>query len=171
VDNLSYAARKAERLGIRNIHFLRIDYFAPPFRHSLDRVVCCDTLVRGERHEATLLRAIRGALKPEGRAVVDFHYWWHNPLRRLGLLPQNFGSNRSYGRREAEALLSSAGVRKFEYFPFHQEFSPSWRGGRVVRRVIPPTRLVYRIGGEAGASSPEQGAEIAKHEEFHVAEL
>jgi SAM-dependent methyltransferase len=149
VENLSYAAKKAARFGIRNIFFLRIDYFSPPFRHSLDRVICCDTLIRGERHEGMLLKAIRRALKPEGSAVVDFHNWWHNPLRRLGLLPQNFGENRSYRRREAEALLRAAGACEFEYFPFHQEYSPSSRGGPTISRVIPATRLVYRFRGDA----------------------
>ncbi len=28
-----------------------------------------------------LLKSIAGCLKPTGRAVIDFHNWWHNPLR------------------------------------------------------------------------------------------
>jgi SAM-dependent methyltransferase len=171
VENLSYAARKAARLGIRNIFFLRIDYFSPPFRHSLDRVICCDTLIRGERHEEALLKVIRRALKPEGSAVVDFHNWWHNPLRRLGLLPQNFGGNRSYRRRQAEKLLRAACASEFEYFPFHQEYSPGWRGGPAVSRLIPPTRLVYRFHGDASGKNWAKSLVTSRREDCHVAEL
>jgi SAM-dependent methyltransferase len=171
VENLSYAARKAAQLGIRNVAFLRVDYFSPPFRRSLDRIVCCDTLIRGERHEEMLLGTIRASLKPGGRAVVDFHNWWHNPLRRVGLLPQNFGTNRSYARREAEKLLRAAGASDFEYFPFHQEFLAGARSGAIVASVIPPTRLVYRFGGEVRGANADQHPVNSSHEEFHVAQL
>lgn len=171
VENLGYAVRKAAQLGIRNIFFLRIDYFSPPFRHSLDRIICCDTLIRGEKHEGVLLKAIRRSLKPEGNAVVDFHHWWHNPLRRLGLLSQNFGGNRSYRRREAEKLLQAAGATEFEYFPFHQEYSPGWRGEPAISRLIPPTRLVYRFRGDASGKNGPKSFVTSRREDCHVAEL
>src|SRR5215470_17808442 len=58
VDNLSYAWCKARKLGIENIVFVRADYFALPFRHSLDRILCFDTLIRGGAHELMLLAGI-----------------------------------------------------------------------------------------------------------------
>ena len=81
--------------------FLRVDYLKLPFSQALDYVICLDTLIRGRDHERGLLASIRDALKPGGHAVLDFHNWWHNPLRRLGLLPQNFGGNTSYNYRES----------------------------------------------------------------------
>jgi SAM-dependent methyltransferase len=145
VDNLNYAVRKARNLGIENIFFLRMDYFSPPFYKSLDRVVCLDTLIRGERHEIALLSAIERSLRPEGRAVVDFHNWWHNPLRRIGLLPENFAGNRSYRRKDAERLLRTAGLSRFGRFPVHQEFEHAGRR-RLLSYALPSTRLVYRFG-------------------------
>lgn len=171
VANLSYAARRAKRLGARNIFFLRIDYFSPPFTHSLDRVACFDTLIRGEQHEIALLETIHSSLKPHGHAVVDFHNWWHNPLRRLGLLPQNFGENRSYSRKEAESLLQQAGISEFEFFPFHQEFNPGGRGERVLSHLVAPTRLLYRFHGKP-VEKPVLGAHRdVPMEELHVAQL
>lgn len=147
VDSLNYTAAKARALGAENMLFLRTDYFRLPFQGSVDRIVCCDTLFGGERHENLLLSSIRKSLRPDGLAVVDFHNWWHNPLRRMGLLPQNFGENRSYSRHETVRLLEGAGIRAFEYFPYHQELDGPGMTAAVLSHVIPPTRLTYRIAG------------------------
>jgi SAM-dependent methyltransferase len=137
---LTYTARKARKLGIENILFFRIDYFQPPFAHTLDYAMCFDTLIRGPEHEHSLLTAIRRSLKPGGHAVIDFHNWWHNPLRRLGLLSQNFGSNRSYSRQEAINLLKRAEFDVHHYTPYRQEDLPGW-----LLPFIPPTRLLFQV--------------------------
>lgn len=142
-DSLFYAAQRVERGGINNIVFLRIDYLQPPFAGRLDCVICMDSLERGEGHERMLLGSIRRSLRPGGLGIVDFHNWWHNPLRRLGMLPQNFGFNHSYSRRAAEALLHSCGIKDFQYFPFCQEFEPSRMLGRIAPTILPSTRHVF----------------------------
>jgi SAM-dependent methyltransferase len=149
VDSLLYAMRKAAHLKLENVIFLRMDYFSPPFQNSLDQIICLDTLIRGKPHEAALLRAIHQSLTPEGFAIVDFHNWWHNPLRRLGLLRQNFGENESYDRQAAENLLHEARIANFEYFSFFQEFDQDKRASGFLSRIIPPTRLIYRFSGLA----------------------
>ncbi len=149
VASLAYAIRKAARLRIDNIVFLRLDYFRMPFAQSLERILCFDTLIRGESHEELLLRQIRGALTPAGSAIVDFHNWWHNPARRMGLLPQNFANNRSYSRAEAESLLHRCGIERSAFRPFYQEFdlTSSWR--RALSRLIPPARLIFEFPGSS----------------------
>lgn len=147
VDSLSYCVRKARRLGLENLFFLRIDYFSPPFCPSLDRVICFDTLIRGPAHERRLLAGIRKSLAPQASAVVDFHNWWHNPLRRLGLLPQNFGENRSYTRSQAEELLLASGIPEYERFEYHQECADGKASG--LWGLLPPTRLIYRFRSAA----------------------
>lgn len=158
VENLNYAVRKARRLGIRNIFFLRTDYLSPPFYKSLDRVICFDTLIRGERHEAALLASIGKSLKDPGRAVVDFYNWWHNPLRRLGLLREDFAGNHSYRRKQIERLLPAAGISSFECFPFHQEFDSVGSKRRLLSYAIPSTRLLYRFGGASRGPGPGERA-------------
>lgn len=147
VENLSYASRKAHERNLENIFFLRIDYFQPPFRSSIDRLLCLDTLIRGEVHDSKLLKSIGGCLKPTGRAVIDFHNWWHNPLRRLGFLPDNFHSNRSYSRSETKKLLCEAAFPEATPYSFVQEFNPrSWLG-KFCSKALPSTRIVYRVCG------------------------
>jgi SAM-dependent methyltransferase len=148
-DALAYARRRARLSGLTNVLFLRIDYFKPPFRSSIANLVCCDTLIRGEPHELALLAAIRSSLRPGGAAVIDFHNWWHNPARRLGLLPASFGDNHSFSRAEAEALIRRAGIATCEFVPFHQEFAKSTWIARIGTALLPPTRLVYRITAHA----------------------
>ena len=143
VDSLNYCLFKAKKAAQDNIFFVRMDYFRPPFQATLDRVISTDSLIGGPNHERQVLANIRSALRPGGMALVDFHNWWHNPLRRLGLLKQNYGRNRSYSRREAESLLAESGIREFRYTPFHQEGIP------LLDLVIPPTRLMYSFGGLA----------------------
>lgn len=144
-DSLMYASRKAEKLGIDNIAFLRIDYLQPPFFESLDSIICMDSLERGEGHEKMLLTALRRSLRRTGIALVDFHNWWHNPLRRLGLLPENYRCNRSYGRREAEALVRSCGIRTPQYLPFYQEFEPTGLQAQLCKPFLPATRHVFLL--------------------------
>jgi len=153
VENLNYARRKAHALHIDNIIFVRADYFSLPFRGTMDRVICFDTLIRGEEHEKPLLQNIAASLLPSGLAVVDFHNWWHNPLRRLGLLPGNFGENRSYSRSQAEQVLRNAGIEDFNYRPYVQEVDPGSAGATILSSLLPATRLIYRF-----APSPERQA-------------
>jgi SAM-dependent methyltransferase/uncharacterized protein YbaR (Trm112 family) len=159
VENLNYARRKARERHLENIFFLRIDYFQPPFRHSLDRILCLDTLIRGEAHDAMLLKSIADSLQPSGRAVIDFHNWWHNPLRRLGILPENFHSNKSYRRSEAEMLLAKTAFRSPKVFPFVQEFNPGSRLDRICSKMVPATRIVYSVRG--GAAAPAENARFS----------
>lgn len=149
--SLLYTAQKAESSGLRNMTFLRVDYLQPPFRGSIGDLLCLDTLIRGPEHELRLLRSIRGVLRPGGRAVVDFHNWWHNPLRRLGLLKENFRDGKSYNVLEAKRLLEAAGYTDYDYASFRQEIARS-RPASTLLRIIPPTRLMFRLSANA---SPE----------------
>jgi SAM-dependent methyltransferase len=146
-EALRYAAQRSRQMGVTNIFFLRVDYFALPFRRSLDRILCLDTLIRGPDHEKALLGQIQCALSPEGRAIVDFHHWWHNPLRRLGFLPQNFGKNRSYTRQEAEKLLLESGIEDGKLVRFYQELETTNPCYRSLSALLPATRLMYEFGG------------------------
>jgi SAM-dependent methyltransferase/uncharacterized protein YbaR (Trm112 family) len=158
VDSLSYAARKSAQMGIANILFLRVDYFRMPFAHSLDRILCFDTLIRGKVHEEALLRQIRRALRPGGKAMIDFHNWWHNPLRRLGLLPENFGQNRSYARAEAESLLRHCGIDRWKFVRFCQEFDPASWMHRALSPWIPPARLMFEFEWPGSVQARERPA-------------
>jgi len=145
VDSLAYASAKAKTKHLENIVFVRADYFQPPFRNSIHRLTCLDTLIRGPWHEARLLGSIQTILANSGVAVVDFHNWWHNPLRRLGLLRDNFSGNKSYTRKELGSLLASSGIGQFQTQPFVQELDPVHMPGKVFARFIPPTRLMVRL--------------------------
>jgi ubiquinone/menaquinone biosynthesis C-methylase UbiE len=149
VNDLSYARRKAQSMGIWNVLFVRADYFAPPFRNSLDRVLCMDTLIRGAAHESLLLASIAKSLNGDGFALVDFHNWWHNPLRRLGVLRNNFEGNRSYTERELNNLLARGHIVRSGFFPFVQELKGNGAPRKVFRKILPATRFVLRIQGTA----------------------
>jgi SAM-dependent methyltransferase len=129
-DALSHALARAEREGVDNVVFLRVDYLFSPFPASLDAIVCFDTLIRGPLHEQALLEQLLRSVRPGGFALVDFHNWWHNPVRRLGLLPDTFAGNTSYSRGEVKALLSHTGAR-YELVPYFAERIP---------RLVPRTR-------------------------------
>jgi SAM-dependent methyltransferase len=144
VDNLSYNLEKLEKGKHDNIIFVRADYFRLPLRSCVDRLLCFDTLIQGPQHEATLLASIAGALRPDGFALLDFHNWYHNPLRRIGLMPENFTPG-SYGRRAAAELVAKAGAGRTAYFPFRQEFEPGSLAGRLLGPLIPPTRHIFRM--------------------------
>lgn len=145
LDSLAEAREQASKKRIDNILFVRMDYFRPPFHQTLSRIICMDTLIRGQQHELALLRAIRGSLAPDGAALVDFHNWWHNPVRRLGFLPDNFAHNRSYSHQELSGLLSQAGITQYQRFAFHQEAEAGTLLAPLICRTVPPTRWIYRF--------------------------
>jgi hypothetical protein len=147
MDALAYASAKASASRLENIVFVHADYFQPPFRNSIDHLICLDTLIRGPWHETKLLRSLQSVLTCHGAAVVDFHNWWHNPLRRMGILPNNFVGNKSYTRKELRGLLQSSGIQQFQTRPFVQEVDPRRGPGKVLARFIPPTRLMVRLDG------------------------
>jgi SAM-dependent methyltransferase len=146
-DSLHYAVQRARRMQVSNVIFLHVDYFALPFCRSLDWVICFDTLIRGWDHETALLMQIRRALSEHGKALVDFHNWRHNPLRRLGLLRQNFGQNCSYTRHTAEELLRHVGIEEWRMERFCQEFDPTSRWYKGLSSLVPAARLIYEFGG------------------------
>jgi SAM-dependent methyltransferase len=150
IASLSYVYRKATALGLTNIYLLRIDYLNPPFLASLPRAICIDTLIRGPEHERLVLRQLSKSLAPDGKAVVDFHNWWHNPLRRMGLLRDQFCSNTSYSKTEVDNLFRQAQIDRVSYSPFHQEVDPERPFTTLLRHVIPPTRLVYQFTKQEG---------------------
>jgi SAM-dependent methyltransferase len=152
MDALAYASAKARASRLDKIVFVHADYFQPPFRNSIDHLTCLDTLIRGAWHETKLLKSIQSVLTRRGAAVVDFHNWWHNPLRRLGLLPDNFVGNKSYTRKEMRDLLANSGIGQFETRPFVQEVDPCRAPGKVLARFIPPTRLMVRMEGISAAN-------------------
>jgi SAM-dependent methyltransferase len=156
VDNLAYGSAKAKREGIENIIFVRADYFQLPFRRTIHQIVCLDTLIHGPWHEEQLLGSICRAMGTGGIAVVDFHNWWHNPIRRMGLLPGNFVDCQSYGRAEVQKLLKRAGIEGFEITPFVQEFDPAGQGGKILSRFIPATRFVVRLHEERLEPGPRK---------------
>jgi SAM-dependent methyltransferase len=141
-ESVSYVSRKAEVLGLSNVVSLRTDYLQLPFDRSLDVVLCLDSLEGGEEHEHLLLHSIQSSLAPGGIAIIDFHNWWHNPFRRLGLLKQNL-KNQSYSRRKAEAMLRNVGICRFEYVPFVQEVSDDRTNKSFALKLLPATRLIY----------------------------
>jgi len=151
MDALAYAGAKASAMRLENIVFVHADYFQPPFWNSVHHLICLDTLIRGAWHEAKLLQSIQSALTPRGAAVVDFHNWWHNPLRRLGFLPDNFVGNKSYTRGELTSLLSISGIEEFDTRPFVQEVDPRGAPGKLLARFIPATRLMVRLAGADAA--------------------
>ncbi|MGB7471635.1 MAG: class I SAM-dependent methyltransferase [Candidatus Acidiferrum sp.] len=162
IDALAYASAKAQASDLENIVFIHADYFRPPFRNSVDHLTCLDTLIRGPWHETKLLQSIRRVLTSDGAAVVDFHNWWHNPLRRLGLLPDNFVGNKSYTRNELADLLASSGIGRFKTRPFVQEIDAHGVRGKILARLIPPTRLMVRLTGVD--MSPSQAASASRQE-------
>jgi ubiquinone/menaquinone biosynthesis C-methylase UbiE len=157
IEALRCSRDRFRRMGCDNVFLLRVDYFALPFSRSIDRLLCLDTLIRGEDHEKALLNQIQRAISDEGRAIIDFHHWWHNPLRRLGLMRQNFGSNRSYTRSGAEDLMRECGIRDQRLVRFYQELEAPFSKG--FSWLLPATRLLYEFGCAASGHASPASAE------------
>ena len=141
IVNLSDVYRRKQAQNINNLVLIRCDYFKLPFNHSMPQIICLDTLIRGQFHEMQLLSSLLSAISKTGTILADFHNWWHNPLRRMGLLPNNFDT--SYTQKQTEKLLKKSGIKVWDHYPFHQEIPPETNS--FLRKVLPPTRLLYKF--------------------------
>lgn len=162
--NLSYCQAKAEKEHLSNIVFLRIDYFSPPFRNAIDRVICFDTIIRGDLHDGRLLQSIMHSVRMDGKAIVDFHNWWHNPARRLGIFSDNFVSNKSYSRKAATNLLNEIGIYRFAYHPFRQECDEDSILALAWRYLIPPTRLMFAFDGYQQRADTQSASSLSRQD-------
>ena len=143
-QSISYAKRRADQAGVKNILFCRVDYFSLPFR-TIDRIICMDTLIKGPQHEKMLMQSIAATLSPSGVATADFHNWWHNPIRRLGLLPQNFYNRGSYSKREAHDIVDRSELGQCEYFRYDKNRNDPSSLTRFLGRILPASRHTFRL--------------------------
>jgi SAM-dependent methyltransferase len=144
-SSIAYAHNWVTATGsVHPLLAVRSDYFAVPLRRSADFIIATDTLIRGVAHELAVLRAIREGLAPDGLAVVDFHNWFHNPLRRMGLMPNNLQGNRSYARGEVRRLVEAAGLEIVAEHCYRQEEDqPGLR--HAIAGLVPATRFLLVV--------------------------
>ena len=140
-ESMLYAKQRADKEGLQNIIFIRADYFRPPFDGTLDLIYCGDTLIFSPSHEGLLLKGMYKSLKPGGYALFDFHNWWHNPIRRMGLMSNNFGECYSYNKAETLDFVTHH-FPEHRHLGYYQEFRsghrPAWMPG-----IFPNTRHMY----------------------------
>ncbi|MCG8636150.1 MAG: hypothetical protein MI863_20125 [Desulfobacterales bacterium] len=141
VENLNDVYQRKNKMAVNNLILIRCDYFKLPFFNTLPQLICTDTLIRGQCHEKAVLASLTAALAKGGHALVDFHNWWHNPLRRMGLMRNNFSDNTSYTRKAAEKILSDSGIASWRFYPFIQEQLAEQY--QILKKIIPPARLMY----------------------------
>jgi SAM-dependent methyltransferase len=141
IESMLYTKKKADEKGIDNIIFIRTDYTRPPFNGSLDIVFCGDSLIYSPFHEGLVVKGIHQAVKPDGHAIFDFHNWWHNPLRRLGLMSNPFGECYSYSKKQTDDMVSHL-FPTFTYHKYYQEFANGQRAS-IIPSFFPGTRHTY----------------------------
>jgi SAM-dependent methyltransferase/uncharacterized protein YbaR (Trm112 family) len=143
IESMLYASNKAKKENIENMIFVRTDYFKPPFNNSIDAGFCGDTLIYSPPHEGKLLNGIRQALKEGAVAVIDFHNWWHNPLRRMGLMKNTFGECYSYSKKQTDSMVTYH-FPKHTYKGYYQEFEKG-KKPTFMPSFFPNTRHTYLV--------------------------
>lgn len=141
IESLLFAKKRAEAQHIDNLIFIRADYTKPPFNSTLDLIICGDTLIYSPYHEGLLLNGMQQSLKEDGQAIFDFHNWWHNPLKQIGIMKTEFGFCYSYSKKETDGFVNRY-FSSFKYWPYYQEFSTG-RPGPLVPGFFPSTRHCY----------------------------
>jgi SAM-dependent methyltransferase/uncharacterized protein YbaR (Trm112 family) len=141
IESMLYTRKKAEEKNIDNIIFIRTDYTRPPFNGTLDVIFCGDSLIYSPFHEGLVLNGINQSLNEGGYAIFDFHNWWHNPLRRLGLMKNPFGECYSYSKQQTDNFVSHR-FPKYSYYKYYQEF-PNGQRASMIPRFFPGTRHTY----------------------------
>lgn len=141
IESMLYTKKKADKLNINNIIFVRTDYTRPPFNASLDLIFCGDSLIYSPFHEGLVLNGMKQSLKEGGYAIFDFHNWWHNPLRRLGLMKNPFGECYSYSKKQTDEFVSHQ-FPVHTYHKYYQEF-PNGQRASIIPRFFPGTRHTY----------------------------
>lgn len=94
--NLLYSQQRHEKLNVKNIILLKVDYLQLPDLSFLepDLIICFDTLIRGIVHDEILIANLKSIRKDFTELYVDFYNVNHNFLNRIlkrGYLKDNYG--------------------------------------------------------------------------------
>ena len=141
IESMLYTKKRADKQNINNIIFIRTDYTQPPFSGTLDLIYCGDSLIYSPFHEGLVLNGMRQSLKEDGHAIFDLHNWWHNPLKRLGLMKNDFGACYSYTKKQTDDYVKHHFPRH-TYHKYYQEFANGQRAS-LIPGFFPHTRHTY----------------------------
>ena len=141
IESMLYTKKKADKQNISNIIFIRADYTQPPFNGTLDLIYCGDSLIYSPFHEGLVLNGMKQSLKEGAYAIFDFHNWWHNPLRRLGLMKNYFGECYSYSKKQTDDFVNRL-FPVHTYHKYYQEFTNGQRAS-LIPGFFPNTRHTY----------------------------
>lgn len=73
MKSINTAREEANRLGLKNIVFVRCDYFHLPFRlNSIPFITCFGSLFRGKDHDVRALKQLSRTIKNDGIIFVNF---------------------------------------------------------------------------------------------------
>ena len=143
IDSMLYMKKKADKQNISNVIFVRSDYTQPPFNGTLDLIYCGDSLIYSPYHEGLVLKGMKQSLKEGAYAIFDFHNWWHNPLRRIGLMKNHFGECYSYSKKQTEDFVNFH-FPVHSYHKYYQEFADGQRAS-FIPSLFPNTRHTYVV--------------------------
>lgn len=86
IKYLRYSMNKAKKQNIRNVVFIRSDYFRPPFKkNSINMLLCTDSLeYYGPENDARVLAANYESLAKNGVMIFDIHsYKFYAPDKNI----------------------------------------------------------------------------------------
>ncbi len=140
VNNLNYLHGQILDKKLPNALLCRTDYLRFPVReHSLDTILCTDTLIYGKEHELRLLKSIYSSLKIGGIALVNFS----NRRHQLSIFHKPYSIG--YSQPQIEKMLRSTGIKEFQFIPYYQELSTDLEEKKLkvklIKTIIPPTRF------------------------------
>lgn len=133
LEYLRYAQKKAKKRNVKNIFFIRADYFRLPFRNkAIDLAICIDSLeYYGRENDLQIIKGVYQKLAKKGVFAFDLHYRkFYAPDRNIfEYRQQDLVYLRSYfpdsvfiglGRAPTNLMFTNAVFRffsKFKFFP------------------------------------------------------
>tara|TARA_B110000495_G_C22950436_1_gene556595 strand:+ start:195 stop:1073 length:879 start_codon:yes stop_codon:yes gene_type:complete len=108
LEGIKISQKKADSENIKNIFFLVTDYFSLPFKEKkIELVYTIDVIVRGRKHDESVLKEIVKIVKNEGKILFDYHTSERKRITRL-----TNDEIETYSKGEISKLLKKNSLKK-----------------------------------------------------------
>ena len=145
LESILYASKIAKDKKLKNMFFIRCDYFFLPFKNnSLPTITCIDILMRGPEHDNKLLDNLTNCLSLNGLLLMDFHTLERTKVFKKSQRPELFYSKSKLEEIFKKFNLNIEKIYGDGYFPFIKKLTLNIYsiGDAFCKFIFPPSRWI-----------------------------
>lgn len=142
LEAISTASSMALKQNLKNILFVRCNYFSLPFQpQSLPCIICIDALLRGREHDERVITEFQNKSAKNGIIIIDFH------AKERIKINKNLDIKGCYSKNEIYSIIKKFNMKNIKiigmgYAPTINKISKfSYKiANFTLKSIVPPAR-------------------------------